>query len=67
MTFQAPYNKGRYFLDFLDDDLNSIELTYSKGGSWLKFFGYFNSSCTRAIRAITNHTSIEEYQLGFFS
>jgi len=67
MTFQAPYNKERYFLDFLDDDLNSIELTYSKGGSWLKFFGYSNSLYTRAIRAITNHTFIKEYQLRFFS
>jgi len=33
ITFQASDNKERYFLDLLDDDLNPIELSYSKGGS----------------------------------
>jgi len=42
MTFQALDNKERYFLDLLDNNLNSMKLTYSKGGLWLKFFGYFN-------------------------
>jgi len=66
ITLQALDNKGRYFLDLLDDDLKSIEPTYSKRGLWLQFFGHFNPLCTKAIRAITNHTSIEEYQLRFF-
>ena len=66
MTFQASDDKGRYFLDLLDNDLNSIKLTYSKGGLWLKFFGHSNSLCTRATRAITNHAPIGEYWLRFF-
>ena len=61
MTFQASDDKRRYFLDLLDNDLNSIELTYSKGGSWLKFFGHSNSLYTRVTRAITNHAPIGEY------
>ena len=59
--FQASDDKGRCFLDLLDNVLNSIESTYSKGGSWLKFFDYSNSLCTRATRAITNHAPIGEY------
>ena len=66
MTFQASDNKGRYFLDLLDNDLNLIELTYSKGELWLKFFNYSNPLCARAIRAITNHAPIREYHLIFF-
>ena len=48
MTFQASDNKGRYFLDLLNDDLNPIKLTYSKRGLWLNFFGHSNLLCTRA-------------------
>jgi len=33
MAFQASDDKGSYFLDLLDNNLNSIELTYSKEGS----------------------------------
>ena len=66
MTFQASDNKGRNFLELLDDNLNIIEPSYSKGGSWLKFFGHSNSLCARAMRAIVNHTPIGEYQLRFF-
>ena len=66
MTFQALDNKGRNFLELLDDNLNIIEPSYSKGGSWLKFFGHSNSLCARAMRAIVNHTPIGEYQLRFF-
>jgi len=61
MIFQASDDKERYFLDLLDNDLNSIELTYSKEELWLKFFGHSNSLCTKATRAITNHASIGEY------
>ena len=66
MTFQVSDDKEKYFLDFLNNDLNSIEPTYSKRGSWLKFFGYSNSLYTRATRAITNHALIGEYWLRFF-
>ena len=61
MTFQASDDKGRYFLDLLDNILNFIELAYFKGGLWLKFFGCSNSLYARATRAIINHTPIKEY------
>ena len=66
MTFQASDIKGKHFLDLVDDDDNIIELSYIKGGSWLKFFGHSNSLCTRASRAITNHAPISEYRIRFF-
>ena len=66
MTFQASNNKGRNFLELLDDNLNIIELSYSKGRSQLKLFSYSNSLCVRATRAIVNHTPIGKYQLRFF-
>ena len=66
MTFQASDGKGNHFLDLLDDDLNVIEPSYSKGGPWLQAFGHSNSLCARVVRAITNHAPIGEYQLRFF-
>jgi len=66
MTFQASDSKGRNFLDLLDDDLNPIEPSSSKGSPWLSQFGHSNSLCTRASRAITNHAPIGESQLKFF-
>jgi len=63
MTFQASEGKGKHFLDLLDDDLNAIEPSYSKGGLWLQSFGHSNSLCTCATRAITNHAPIGEYRL----
>ena len=66
MTFQALDFKEKQFLNFLDSDDNIIELSYIKGRSWLKFFGYFNSLCARASRVITNHAPIGEYRLRFF-
>ena len=66
MMFQASDYKGRSFLDLLDDNLNIIKLLYSKGGSWLKHFGHSNSLCTRATRAIVNHSPIGKYCLRFF-
>jgi len=63
MTFQALEGKGKHFLDLLDDDLNAIEPSYTKGGPWLQSFGHSNSLCTYATRAITNNTPIEEYRL----
>jgi len=67
MNFQASDEKGRNFLDLLDNNLNIIELTYSKGGLWLKYFSHLNLLCVRATRAITNHAPISEYHLRFFS
>ena len=63
MMFQASDLKGHQFLDLLDDDNNIIEPSYVKGGSWLKTFGYSNSLCVHATKAITNHG---EYRLRFF-
>ena len=66
MTFQASDTKGKHFLDLVDIDNNPIKLLYTKGSSWLKFFGHSNSLCTRASRAITNHALISEYRIRFF-
>ena len=66
ITFQASNLKGRQFLDLLDNNNNIIELSYVKGGSWLKTFSHSNSLCIYAMRAITNHTPISEYRLRFF-
>ena len=66
MTFQALDTKGKLFLDLVDVDDKPIELLYSKGSSWLKFFGHSNSLCTRASRAITNHAPISKYRIRFF-
>jgi len=56
MTFQASDDRGHYFLDLLDKDSNSLELSTANGRPWLKYFGHSNSLCTRATRAIVNHT-----------
>jgi len=66
MMFQASNDKGRNFLELLNDNLNIIETTYSKGRSWLKYFGHSNLLCVKAIKAIVNHTPIGEYCLRFF-
>ena len=66
MTFQASDGKGRNFLELFDDNLNIIKLIYSKGRSWLKYFGHSNSLYIRVTRAIVNHTSIGKYCLRFF-
>ena len=58
MMFQALDNKGRHFLDLLDNNFNIIKLTYSKSRSWLKYFGHSNSLYTRATRAIVNYAPI---------
>jgi len=47
--------------NLLDDDSNPLELSAIKGGPWLQYFGYSNSLCTRATKAIINHASISKY------
>ena len=66
MTFQASDRKGRHFLDLVDDNLETVELSYTKEGPWLQSFGHSNSLCTQATRAITNHALIGKYCLCFF-
>jgi len=66
MTFQVLDMKGKHFLDLNDNNNNTIELLYIKGGLWLKYFGQSNLLCARASRAINNHTLIGEYKLRFF-
>ena len=43
-----------------------VNPTYTKGSSWLKQISHSNSLYTRAIRVITNHVPIKEYNLRFF-
>jgi len=66
MTFQVSDKKGNHFLKLLDDDNKPLEPTYSKGGTWLKYFEHSNFLCVRATRAIVNHAPIGEYRLRFF-
>ena len=66
MTFQASDERRRQFLDLVDDNLNIIKPSYTKGGSWLQFFRHSNSLCACTMRAITNHTLIGKYRLRFF-
>jgi len=66
MTFQASDLKGHHFLELCDEDNIPLEPLYSKGGTWLKYFGHSNSLCARATRAIVNHTPIGEYRMRFF-
>ena len=66
MPFQVSDGKGRNFLKLLDDNLNAIKLSYTKGGPWLQAFGHSNLLCTRVARAITNHAPIGDYRLQFF-
>jgi len=69
MIFQASdgkEKKRKNFLDLADINNNTIELSYIKGGLWLQAFGFSNSLCTRATRAITNYALTGEYRLQFF-
>jgi len=66
MTFQASDNKEHQFLELLNNDNKPLKPTYSKGRSWLKYFGYFTSLCMRAKRAIVNYAPISKYWLRFF-
>ena len=50
INFQASDTKGKHFLNLVVGDDKPIELSYIKDSSWLKFFGYSNSLCTRATR-----------------
>ena len=64
--FQVSNLKGRSFLDLINSNDSILEPSYYKGSTWLKYFGYSNTLCARAMRAITNHTPIGEYWLCFF-
>ena len=66
MIFQVSELKNNHFLDLLDDELHTIELSNTKGDPWIKQFGCLNLLCTRAMRAIMNYASAEEYCLKFF-
>ena len=61
MTFQASDLKSKHFLELVDSDNNILEPLYSKGSTWLKYFGYSNTLYARASRVITNHAPIGEY------
>ena len=67
MSFQALDLKEKNFLELLNNDSNSLELSAIKGNLWLQYFGYSSSLCTRATKAIINHTPVSKYQLKFFA
>ena len=66
MTFRVSNLKENHFLELLDNKYLSANLTYIKDSSWLKQTSHSFFLCARATRAITNHTSMEEYRLRFF-
>ena len=66
IMFQALDLKDNQFLDLINSDNKLLEPSYIKGGLWLQNFSHSNSLCTRATRAITNHTLTDEYRLRFF-
>ena len=66
MTFQVSDEKGRHFLNLVDDNYEDIEPSHIKGGPWLQAFRHSNSLCARTTRAITNHAPIRKYRLRFF-
>jgi len=63
MTFQASDLKEKQFLNLIDSNENILELSYIKGGSWLKFFSHSNSLYARAMRTITNYALIGKYNI----
>jgi len=65
-TFRTSDLKGKNFLNLLNNNHTIVEPFYMKGGLWIKKFSFSNLLCTQATWAITNHTSIGEYQLRFF-
>ena len=67
MTFQVSEYKKRNFLNFNNNNNQSICLMYSKSSIQLKHFNLSNSMCAHITRLITNHASIGKYQLRFFS
>ena len=66
MYFQVSDYKGKHFLELNNNNNEPICSIYSKGGAWLKHFGFSNSLCTCITRLITNHAPIGEYRLRFF-
>jgi len=66
MIFQVSDFKENHFLDLLDDKYLLIKPTYMKDSAWLKLVGQLNFLYAKALKAITNHTSIREYCLKFF-
>jgi len=66
MTFQVSDGKDKQFYDLVDNNLEIIKPSYTKGGLWLQSFGHSNLLCARATRVITNHTLIGKYCLRFF-
>jgi len=56
--FQVSNAKGRHFLDLLDNDIHPIEPSYTKEGSWIKYFRYLNFLCIQVTRAIVNYAPI---------
>jgi len=66
MIFQVSKLKNNHFLDLLDDELHTIELSYTKRDPWIKKFSHLNLLYARAMRAIMNYASIGEYCLWFF-
>jgi len=65
-SFLTNPNKGQLFMELEDTKLKTIKPTYTKGGSWLPFIGFYNFLYTWATYLITGHAPIGEYRQQFF-
>jgi len=45
MIFQALDEKGRHFLELVDNDFKDIKLSYTNSSPWLQLFGHLNMLC----------------------
>ena len=66
MTFKSSNLKRRNFLYLLNNNLLEINSSYTKGGLWIKYFGFLNLLYAYATKAIINHAPIGKYHLRFF-
>jgi len=65
-AFNRPTVQGCHFLTLRGKNYKPLQPSYSKGGSWLTYFGQSVTLCARATRAILNHAPIGEYRQHFF-
>jgi len=65
-AFNCPTVWEHYFLTLRNKNHKSLQSSYSKGSSWLTYFGQSVTSCARITRAILNNAPIGEYRQCFF-
>ena len=64
--FSRPSYQGHHFLSLKGGNRKPLQLSYTKGGSWLPVIGKSVTMCARATQAILNHAPIREFRQCFF-